>query len=110
MGSGRGWLAGDWPSTGEFSTLLRPPGLLASSDGVLTTKIERKMLASTYACTRSMPGLELCNSRDMREFLTVMRHSSADLMNAMVLPAIDAVPVALYLYLLENRHGCPVHC
>jgi len=30
MGSGRGWLAGDWPSTGAFSTLLRRPGLRAS--------------------------------------------------------------------------------
>ena len=48
MGSGRVWLAGDWPSTGEaFSTLLRRPGLRASSDGVLATKSERKMLAST---------------------------------------------------------------
>ena len=48
MGSGRGWLAGDWPSTGAFSTLLmRRPGLRASSDGVLATNSERKMLAST---------------------------------------------------------------
>jgi len=31
MGSGRGWLAGDWLSTGAFSTLLRRPGLRASS-------------------------------------------------------------------------------
>jgi len=46
-GNGRGWLAGDWPSTGAFSTLLRRPGLRASSDGVLATKSERKMLAST---------------------------------------------------------------
>ena len=30
-----------------FSTLLRRPGLRASSDGVLATKSERKMLAST---------------------------------------------------------------
>jgi len=42
MGSGRGWLAGDWPSTGAFSTLLRRPGPRASSDGVLATKSERK--------------------------------------------------------------------
>jgi len=47
MGSGRGWLAGDWPSTGTFSTLLRWPGVRASSDGVLATISERKMLAST---------------------------------------------------------------
>jgi len=46
-GSGRGWLAGDWPSTGAFSTLLWRPGLRASSDGVVATKSERKMLAST---------------------------------------------------------------
>ena len=32
---------------GAFSTLLRRPGLQASSDGVLATKSERKMLAST---------------------------------------------------------------
>ena len=31
---------------GAFSTLLRWPGLQASSDGVLATKSERKMLAS----------------------------------------------------------------
>jgi len=30
-----------------FSTLLRRPGLRASSDGVLATKSEHKMLAST---------------------------------------------------------------
>jgi len=50
MGSGRGWLAGGWPSTGT--------GLRASSDGVLATKSESKMLASSrvHACTRSMPS------------------------------------------------------
>ena len=32
---------------GAFSTLLRRPGLLTCSDGVLATKSERKMLAST---------------------------------------------------------------
>ena len=37
---------------GAFSTLLRRPGLRASSDGVLATKSERKMLASTSY----MPG------------------------------------------------------
>jgi len=40
-----------WPVTGRrqgaFSTLLRWPGLRASSDGFLATKSERKMLAST---------------------------------------------------------------
>jgi len=35
------------PRAGAFSTLLRRPGLRASSDGVLATKTERKMLAST---------------------------------------------------------------
>jgi len=35
---------------GAFSTLLRRPGLQASSDGVLATKSERKILG------RSMPG------------------------------------------------------
>jgi len=50
MGSGRGWLASDWPWTGGrevFSTLLRQPGLRASTGGVLATKSEGKMLAST---------------------------------------------------------------
>ena len=47
MGSARGWLAGDWPSRGAFSTLLRRPGLRASSEGILATKSERKMLAGT---------------------------------------------------------------
>ena len=60
--------AGGWASTGgAFSTLLRRRGLRASSDGVLATKSERKMLASTseykykrvHACTRSMPGFTL---------------------------------------------------
>jgi len=35
--SGRGWLAGDWPSMGAFSTLLPRPGLWASTGGVLAT-------------------------------------------------------------------------
>ena len=47
MGSGRVWLAGDWPSTGAFSTLLRQSGLRASNGGVLATKSEHLMLAST---------------------------------------------------------------
>ena len=43
------------PPTGAFSTLLRQSGLRASTGGVLATKSERKMLASTclyslYAC------------------------------------------------------------
>jgi len=37
IGSGRGWLAGDWPSTGALSTLLRRPGLRVSTGGVLAT-------------------------------------------------------------------------
>jgi len=38
IASGRGWLAGDWPSTGgAFSTLLRRPGLRASNGGFLAT-------------------------------------------------------------------------
>ena len=49
MGSGRGWLVGDWPSTGGVLKI----GLRASSDGVLATKSELKMLASTC----SMPDL-----------------------------------------------------
>jgi len=46
-GSGRGRPAGDRPPTGAFSTLLRQSGLRASTGGVLATKSERKMLAST---------------------------------------------------------------
>jgi len=46
-GSGRDWLAGDWPSRGAFSTLLRQSGLRSSTGGVLATKSEHKMLAST---------------------------------------------------------------
>jgi len=38
--------AGQRPA-GTFSTLLRRPGLRASTGGVLATKSERKMLAST---------------------------------------------------------------
>jgi len=43
------WLARRWLAStgGAFSTLLRRPGLQASSDGILATKSERKMLAST---------------------------------------------------------------
>ena len=47
------WVVGvaSWPVTGRrrgaFSTLLRRHGLRASCDGVLATKGERKMLAST---------------------------------------------------------------
>jgi len=36
---------------GAFSTLLRRPGLRDSSDGVLATKSERKMLASICLCS-----------------------------------------------------------
>ena len=39
--------AGDRPPTGALSTLLRQSGLRASTGGVLATKSERKMLAST---------------------------------------------------------------
>ena len=45
--SGRGRPAGNRPPTGAFSTLLRQSGLRASTGGVLATKSERKMLAST---------------------------------------------------------------
>jgi len=38
-----GWLAGDWPSTGAFSTVLRRTGLRASTGGVLATKSERAL-------------------------------------------------------------------
>jgi len=62
MGSGRGWLAGDWPSTGAFSTLLRQTGLRATNGGVLATKSERKMLAST--CLYSLYAwFDTCRSR-----------------------------------------------
>ena len=45
MGSGRGWLADDWPSTGAFATLMRQSGLWVSTGGVLGTK----SLYSLYA-------------------------------------------------------------
>jgi len=48
MGSGLGWLADDWPPTGAFSTLLRRPGLRASSDGVLATTKKRTQNISKY--------------------------------------------------------------
>jgi len=52
---------------GAFSTLLRLPGLRASSDGVLATISERKMLAST--CLYSLYAWLLlltkyCNTTD----------------------------------------------
>jgi len=58
MESGRGWLTGDCLSTGAFLTLLQRPGLRASSDGVLATKSERKMLAS--ACLYSLYVWFIC--------------------------------------------------
>ena len=47
MGSGLGWLAGDWPSTGSVLDITAVAWTAGSSDGVLATKSERKMLAST---------------------------------------------------------------
>jgi len=58
--------------TEAFSTLLRWPGLRASNGGVLATKRERKMLASTclyslcawlIQCSTSLPGsiLKVCS-------------------------------------------------
>jgi len=46
MGSGRGWLAGDWPSTGGILNItMRQSELRASCiGGVLARKSERKML------------------------------------------------------------------
>ena len=53
---------------GAFSTLLRRPGLRASSDGVLATKSERKMLASTclyslyaWLCFADISSLFICS-------------------------------------------------
>jgi len=43
MGSGRGWLAGDWPSTGGVLNITA----VVLTGGVLATKSERNMLAST---------------------------------------------------------------
>jgi len=42
MGSGRGWLAGDWPSTGAFSTLLLQSGLRASTQVPLVAFWQQK--------------------------------------------------------------------
>ena len=64
MGSGRAWLAGDWPSTGgAFSRLLRRPGLRASSDGVLATKSERKFNVSEYMLVLALCLVHNCISR-----------------------------------------------
>ena len=38
MGSGRGWLAGDWPSTGGVLNITAEAWTAASSDGVLAKK------------------------------------------------------------------------
>ena len=38
MGSGRGWLAGDWPSTGGVLNITAVAWTGASSDDVLATK------------------------------------------------------------------------
>ena len=52
---------------GAFSTLLWRPGLRASSDGVLATKSERRMLAST--CLYSLCAwLVLVVSELVKEF------------------------------------------
>ena len=71
MGSGRGWLAGDWPSTGgALSTfVLRRPGLRVSADGVLATKSERKILASI--CLYSLYAWLLLLSLDISFLLHV---------------------------------------
>jgi len=58
MGSGRGWLAGDWPSTG---------GVLNITGGLdcelpLMAFWQQKANAKCYrvhACTRSMPGVDI---------------------------------------------------
>jgi len=47
MGSGRGWLAGDWPSTGGVLNITAAAWTAVSSNGVLATDSERKMLART---------------------------------------------------------------
>jgi len=47
MGSGRGCLASDWPSTGGVLNITAAAWTAGSSDGVLATKSERKKLAST---------------------------------------------------------------
>ena len=51
--------AGDRPPTGAFSTLMRQSGLRASTGGVLATKSERKMLAST--CLYSLCACRLAS-------------------------------------------------
>jgi len=57
VGYARVLLISEQQVTEAFSTLLRWPGLRASNRGVLATKLERKMLASIHARTRSMPGM-----------------------------------------------------
>jgi len=46
--SGRGWLAGDWPSTGGVLNITAAVWIAGfHTGGVLATKSERKMLVST---------------------------------------------------------------
>jgi len=47
MGSGRGWLTGDWPSTLGVLNITAEAWIAASTGGVLATETERKMLVST---------------------------------------------------------------
>jgi len=74
MGSGRGWLASDWPSTGAFSALLRQPGLWASTGGVLATKSERKMLA--ICLVLSLFGQKLVHAVTNSEKVVLFRNVS----------------------------------
>jgi len=117
MGSGRGWLAGDWPSTGAFSTLLWRPGLRASSDNVLATKSERKMLASTclyslYAWLLTCLVLFL-----MKWIYVVVAQSNPTVSDRLYCPTgqygyfADPTNCSRYAQCAEGRltdlHGCP---
>ena len=86
------------PPTGAFSTLLRQSGLRASTGGVLVTKSERKMLAST--CLYSLCAW----------LVIVKKIAHGFIMNATVMSVTSAQCIACsnyisYTYLVVCRAG-----
>ena len=61
MGSGRGWLADDWPSTGAFLTLLQQPALWAST-GWSSGNITRTQNVSEYMLVLALCLVMLCEA------------------------------------------------
>jgi len=74
---------------GAFSTLLRRPGLRASSDAVLATKSERKMLAST--CLYSLYAWLISINRNvmlLHQLLPAIRQISSVRLSACPVPLL----------------------